>query len=306
AAFITLLHRYSGQPEIVVGCPIANRYRPEIENLIGSFVNTLALNIVIAGNSPFTELLSEVRSLCLAAFAHQEFPFERLVEELQPDRNLDRNPIFQTFFAFQSTASPSLSLPGLSAEPIEIDTGTSKFDLTLSLAERHGRLTGFFEYCTDLFESATIERMIGHFQTLLEGIVVDPNLPVRSLPLLTSSERRQLQVDWNGPEFDYPRDSCIHELFEAQVERTPEAISVEHEGKQLTYRELNTKANQLAHFLQKLGVGVEKPVGICIERSLEMVVGLLGILKAGGWYLPLDPAYPRERLAFMLEDARAS
>ncbi len=306
AAFVTLLHRYSGQPEVVVGCPFANRQHPEIENLIGSFVNTLALNTTVVGNSSFTELLSGVRSMCLAALAHQDLPFERLVEELQPERKLNHNPIFQTFFAFQNTALPNLSLPGLHTEPIEINTGTSKFDLTLSLAERHGRLTGFFEYSTDLFEPARIERMAGHFETLLKSIVADPNQPISTISILTEGERQQLLMEWNDTAADYPKDSCIHELFEAQVERTPEAIAVQFEGKQLTYRELNSRANQLAHYLQGLGVGPEKLVGICIERSLEMVVGLLGILKVGGAYVPLDPAYPRERLEFMLTDAQVA
>ena len=306
AAFMTLLHRYSNQTEIVVGCPIANRYLPEFDNLIGSFVNTLALNTTIAGNSSFTELLSEVRSICLAAFAHQELPFERLVEELQPERHLNHNPIFQTFFAFQNTVSPSLSLGGLHAEPIEINTGTSKFDLTLSLTERQGSLTGFFEYSTDLFERATIERMAGHFQTCLKAIVADPDQPIATLPILTEAERHQIMVEWNDTAADYPKDKCIHQLFEAQVERTPEAIALEFEGKEITYQDLNRRANQFAHYLVHLGIGPEKLVGICVERSIEMVVGLLGILKAGGAYVPLDPAYPKERLRFMMEDAQVS
>ena len=306
AAFTTLLYRYSGQAETVVGCPVANRYLPEIDNLIGSFVNTLALNITIAPNSSFMELLSRVRSICLAAFAHQELPFERLVEELQPERRLNHNPIFQTFFAFQNTASPGLSLPGLHTEPMEVNTGTSKFDLTLSLAERDGRLTGFFEYSTDLFESARIERMAGHFETLLRSILADPNQPISAVSILTDAERKQILVEWNQAAAGYPKDLCIHELFEAQVERTPDAIAIEFESQKLTYQELNRRANQLAHHLRGLGVGPQKLVGICVERSLEMVVGLLGILKAGAAYVPLDPAYPRERLEFMLNDAQVA
>ena len=306
AAFMTLLHRYSNQTEIVVGCPVANRYLPEFDNLIGSFVNTLALNTTIAGNSSFTELFSEVRSICLAAFAHQELPFERLVEELQPERHLNHNPIFQTFFAFQSTVSPSLSLGGLYAEPIERNTGTSKFDLTLSLTERHGSLTGFFEYSTDLFERATIERMAGHFQTCLKEIVADPDQPIATLQILTEAERHQIMVEWNDTAADYPKDKCIHQLFEAQVERTPDAIALEFEGKEITYQDLNRRANQLAHYLVHLGIGPKNLVGICVERSIEMVVGLLGILKAGGAYVPLDPAYPKDRLRFMVKDAQVS
>ena len=306
AAFMTLLHRYSNQTEIVVGCPVANRYLPEFDNLIGSFVNTLALNTTIAGNSSFTELLSEVRSICLAAFAHQELPFERLVEELQPERHLNHNPIFQTFFAFQNTVSPSLSLGGLHAEPIEINTGTSKFDLTLSLTERHGSLTGFFEYSTDLFERATIERMAGHFQTCLKEIVADPDQPIATLQILTEAERHQIMVEWNDTAADYPKDKCIHQLFEAQVERTPGAIALEFEGKEITYQDLNRRANQLAHYLVHLGIGPKNLVGICVERSIEMVVGLLGILKAGGAYVPLDPVYPKDRCRFMVNDAQVS
>jgi amino acid adenylation domain-containing protein len=229
-----------------------------------------------------------------------------LVDELHAPRDLSRNPLFQVMLIFQNHRFSKLELFDINSEPIEVDPATCKFDLTLSLAEREDKLVGFFEYSTDLFDHSTIERMTGHLQTLLEGIVVDPNLRVSSLPLITSSERIQLLVDWNSTESDYPRDFCIHELFEAQVEKTPEAIAIEFDGKQLNFRELNAEANQLAHLLQKLGIGAEKPVGICVERSLEMVVGLLGILKAGGAYLPLDPAYPRERLAFMMEDAQVS
>ena len=237
---------------------------------------------------------------------HQDLPFEKLVEELQPERDLSRNPLFQVMFVLQNTPRPFPQPAGLSIERVDVLTATSPFDLSLYLRERDGKLIGFFEYNTDLFESSTIERMIGHFKTLLEGIVADPEQPISTLPLLTEAERHQLLVEWNDTAADYPKDSCIHELFEAQVERTPDAIAVQFEGKQLTYRELNSRANQLAHYLQGLGVGPEKFVGICVERSLEMVIGLLGILKAGGAYVPLDPAYPSERLAFMLEDSQVS
>ena len=274
--------------------------------MIGFFVNTLVLRTDLSGNPTFRQLVSRVRDVCLGAYAHQDLPFEKLVEELQPERDLSRNPLFQVMFHLQNAPRPLPQVSGLSFERMEIETRTSQFDLALFLRERDGKLIGFLEYNTDLFDRSTIERMVGHFQTLLEGIVADPDQSISTLPLLTEEEKHQLLVEWNDTAADYPKDSCIHELFEAQVERTPEAIAVQFEGKQLTYRELNSRANQLAHYLQGLGVGPEKLVGICVERSLEMVVGLLGILKAGGAYVPLDPAYPRERLAFMLEDSQFS
>jgi amino acid adenylation domain-containing protein len=306
AAFKTLLHRYTGQEDLLVGCPFASRHHLETENLIGSFVNTLVLRTNLQGDPPFSQLLSRVRDTCLGAYAHQDLPFEKLVEELQPARDLSRNPLFQAMFAFQNVSVLSLNLPGLVSEPIDVSTETSKFDFMLSLTDTSKEFAGFFEYNTDLFNRSTIERMIGHFKMLLEDILAEPDKPISALALLTETERHQVLVKWNETQADYPRASCIHELFEAQVERTPEAIAVHFEGEQLTYRELNSRANQLAHYLRQLGVGPEKSVGTCVERSLEMVVGLLGILKAGGAYVPLDPAYPRERLAFMLEDAEVS
>ena len=306
AAFQVLLYRYSGQEDIVIGLPIANRNRTEIEGLIGFFVNTLVLRADLSEKPTFKELLQRVRDVCLEAYAHQDLPFEKLVEELRPERDLSRNPLFQVMFVLQNTPRPLPQPAGLSIERVDVLPATSPFDLSLYLRERDGKLIGFFEYNTDLFEPSTIERMIGHFETLLEGIVADPEQPISTLPLLTEAERHQLLVEWNDTKADYPKDVCIHELFEAQVDRTPDAIAVQFEGKQLTYRELNSRANQLAHYLRRLGIGPEKLVGICIERSIEMVIGLLGILKAGGAYVPLDPSYPRERLAFMLDDSQVS
>ena len=305
-AFKTLLYRYTDHESVIVGSPIAGRNRAEVDNLIGIFVNTLVLRTDLSGNPSFRDLLRRVREACLGAYAHQELPFEKLVEELQPARDLSRNPLFQVMFILQNIPVSVVNLTGLTARRLEVDSGTAKFDLTLSLAEQDKKLIGFFEYNTDLFDHSTIERMIGHFQRLLEGIVANPDQSISTLPLLTDAERHRLLVEWNDAAADYSKDSCIHELFEAQVERIPEAIAVEFGGKRLTYRELNTRANQLAHYLRRLGVGPEKLVGICIERSLEMVIGLLGILKAGGAYVPLDPRYPGERLAFMLEDAQVS
>jgi amino acid adenylation domain-containing protein len=306
AAFQVLLHRYCGQEDLVVGSPITNRNRTETEGLIGFFVNALVLRADLSEKPTFKELLQRVRNVCLTAYAHQDLPFEKLVEELRPERDLSRNPLFQVMFVLQNTPRPFQQPSGLSIERVDVLTATSPFDLSLYLRERDGKLIGFFEYNLDLFEPSTIARMIGHFETLLERIVADPGQPISTLPLLTEAERHQLLVEWNDTAADYPKDCCIHELFEAQVERTPEAIAVQFEGKQLTYRELNGLANKLAHQLQSLGIGPEKLVGICIERSIEMVVGLLGILKAGGTYVPLDPAYPKQRLAFMMEDSQVS
>jgi amino acid adenylation domain-containing protein len=306
AAFQVLLYRYSGQEDVVVGSPIANRNRTEIERLIGFFVNTLVLRSDCSGSPSFREFLLRVRDVCLGAYAHQDLPFEKLVEELRPERDLSRNPLFQVLFVLQNTPRPLPQPTGLSIERVDVLPATSLFDLSLYLREREGKLIGFVEYNTDLFESATIERMIGHFETLLKGFVADPEQPIATLPLLTEAERHQLLVEWNNTETEYPKNACIHELFEAQAAKTPESIALECEGKQLTYGELNRRANQLAHYLRSLGIGPERLVGICIERSMEMVIGLLGILKAGGAYVPLDPSYPRERLAFMLDDSQAS
>ena len=305
-AFKILLNRYTGQEDIIVGCPVINRSSAEIAKLIGSFVNTLALRTDLRGDPKFRETLIRVREVCTGAYSHQDLPFEKLVEELQPQRDLARSPLFQTMFAFQNTEIPSLSLPNLKSESIEVDGGIAKFDLTFSLVERDQGFAGYVEYGTDLFDHSTIERMVGHYQTLLEGIVADPDRRISELPILTEAERHQLLIEWNNTEAEYPKDKCIHELFEEQVEKNPHAIAATFEGQELTYRELNTRANQLAHYLRGSGVGPEKLVGICVERSLEMVVGVLGILKAGGAYVPLDPAYPKERLRFMLEDAQVS
>jgi amino acid adenylation domain-containing protein len=306
AVFNALLYRYTAQPDILIGFPIANRNQPAIHNLIGSFLNTLVLRTDLSGSPTFKQLLLRVRDHCRGAYAHQDLPFEKLVEELQPERDMARNPLFQVMFLFQNSPTADLNLPDITVEAVGVNPNISKFDLTLSLTERGGKLTGFFEYSNDLFERPTIQRMIGHFYTLLDGIVANPEQRISALPLLPGKEKHHLLVEWNDTHADYPKDSCFHELFEAQVEKTPDAIAVESEGKQITYGELNARANQLAHYLRKLGAGPEKLVAICVERSLELVIGLIGILKAGGAYLPLDPAYPKERLAFILEDAPTS
>lgn len=303
AAFKTLLYRYTGQNDILVGSPIANRNRSEIEGLIGFFVNTLVMRTNLGGRPSFREILSRVRNVALAAYAHQDLPFERLVNELQLERDLSHTPLFQVMFEFGNTPISALALPGLTLSLLETKSSTAKFDLSLSMRETEQGLIGSLEYNTDLFDAGTIARMLGHFQTLVASILANPDQRLENLQLLTDAEKQQLLVEWNDTGADYPQNQCIHQLFEAQVEQTPDAVAVVFEDQQLTYRELNAKANQLAHHLQKLGVKPEVLVGLCVERSLEMVVGVLGILKAGGAYVPLDPGYPQERLVFMLENA---
>ena len=306
AAFQTLLHRYTGQEDIVVGSPIANRNRAEIEGLIGFFVNTLVLRTNLSGDPSFRELLRRVREVALGAYAHQDLPFEKLVEELQPERDMSRNPLFQVMFQLFSAPGKRAQASSPTPPLLEVRKGTAILDIGFHLEESSQGLHGSVEYSTDLFEAETIARMAGHFQTLLEGIVRDPERRLSQLPLLTEGERQQLLVSWNDTSAEYCRESCIQELFEAQVERTPEAVAVVFEESQLTYRELNRRSNQVAHHLQALGVGRQSLVGICLERGVEMMIGLLGVLKAGGAYLPLDPANPRQRLAFMAEDSQAS
>jgi amino acid adenylation domain-containing protein len=303
AAFQTLLYRYSGVNEVLLGLAIAGRNRAEVEGLIGFFVNTLVIRGVLSDNPSFRTLLGRTRASALGAYAHQDLPFERLVEELQPQREMSSAPIFQVMLVLQNIPVESAALPGLRVVPAVVDTETSKFDMTVYFRECEGSLRTAVEYSTDLFDTQTIERMMSHYQTLLESVVANPDQRLSELPLLSPGERHQLLVEWNQTEVAYPKDRCLHELIEEQVERTPDATAVVFENEQLTYRELNERANQLGRHLQGLGVGPDTLVGLCVERSLEMVVGLLGILKAGGAYVPLDPEYPRERLAFMLEDA---
>ncbi len=302
AALQTLFYRYTGQHDIIVGSPIANRNRPEIEGLIGFFLNMIVLRTDLSGNPGFRELLGRVRDVTMGAYAHQDIPFGRLVEYLQPKRDPGRNPLFQVIL--QVSPMEKLELPGLSVSPLEFDSGTAQFDLALHLYEGDEELTGHFEYNTDLFDTPAINRMVKHFLTLLDGIVSNPKQSISDLPLLSEAERYQLLVEWNKTRVDYPRDQLIHQLFEARVEKTPDAVAVVFEDRQLTYRELDRCANRLAHYLQSIGVAPETLVGIAVERSLEMVVGLYGILKAGGAYLPIDPTYPPERIACILEDAR--
>ncbi|MBE8997966.1 amino acid adenylation domain-containing protein [Nostoc sp. LEGE 12447] len=306
AAFVVLMFRYSGQDDICIGSPIANRNRREIEPLIGFFVNTLVLRNQIKGNPSFNEFLSQVRQVATSAYTHQDVPFEQVVEALQPERSLSYNPLFQVVFVLENFLLDTLELPDVTLTPQFVERGTSQFDLTLAVWETKAGLIGSWEYNSDLFEADTIARMTSHFQTLLAAIIANPNQSIGELPMLSQPERHQLLVEWNDTYTPYPHSKCIHELFEEQVEKTPDAIAVVYENESLTYQQLNLRANQLAHYLQTLGVKPEVLVGICIERSPLMLVGLLGILKAGGAYVPLDPAYPQERLAFMLADAQVS
>lgn len=304
AAFMVLLHRYTQQGDIAIGTSIANRNRSETEGLIGFFVNTLVLRTQLTGNPRFRQFLKHVREVALGAYAHQDLPFEQLVEELQPERDLSHNSLFQVMFILQNAPTEDLKLPGLTLSTLKVESGTASFDLTLSMVDAEQGLKGTLEYNTDLFEAARIDRMLQHFQVLLEGIVTNPDHCLSDLPILTPAEQQQLLVEWNQTQAVSTKNQCIHQLFEAQVEQTPDAVAVVFADQHLTYQVLNQRANQLAHYLRKLEVGPEVLVGVSLERSLEMIIGLLGILKAGGAYVPLDPTYPQERVAFMLADAQ--
>ncbi|MFC1715834.1 amino acid adenylation domain-containing protein [Candidatus Poribacteria bacterium] len=318
-AFAALLHRYSGQDDICIGSGIANRHWPKTERLIGMILNNVVLRTDLSGDPTFQELLGRVRTATLEAYVHQDVPFNKVVESLHPERDQSRNPLFQVMFNFHDSPMPDLELPKLNINLQEgLSNGSAKFDLNVIMiprAEQHvGQtstrgsegITAIWEYNTGLFDASTIKHMVSHFQVFLEAMVADLDQRISQLSILTEPERHQLLVEWNDTQTEYPEDKCIHQLFEAQVERAPDAVAVMLGDKQLTYRELNVRANQLAHHLIKCGVEPDILVGICMERSLEMVVGLLGILKAGGAYVPLDPSYPKERLSFMLEDSQVS
>jgi amino acid adenylation domain-containing protein len=300
AAFKTLLYRYSGQQDIIVGTPFAGRNQISAENLIGLFINTLPLRTDLSGDLTFRQLLARVRRTCLDAHANQDTPFERIVSELQLKRDSSRPGIYQVLFQLRNYPRQLADAGDLAIKEYKADAGGSICDLSLAISEEKNGLECCFDYCTDLFDTATIDRMWGHFQSLLQNIAANPDERLSAFPLLTEAERQQLLVEWNDTKRDYPSDECIPGLFEAQVERTPDAIAVVFEDKRLTYRELNERANQLAHYLRQVGVKSEILVGLCVERSLEMVVGLIAVLKAGGAYVPLDPEYPKARLAHML------
>ena len=303
AGFKALLSRYSGQNDILVGTPIANRNRAEIEGLIGFFANTLVLRTQLSDDLTFQELLARVREDALGAYAHQDLPFEKLVQEIHPERSLSQNPLFQVLFSLQNSPRQAFELPGLKLKLMDAGSSTAKFDLSMFLVETPEGLRGRLEYNTDLFDGSTIERMLGHYQVLLEAVVADPTLRIGGLPLLTQGENQQL-TQWNKTGFDYPRHLCLHQLFEQQVASAPDAVACQFEDEEITYGRLNEKANQLAHWLRKQGIGPSQRVGLFVERSLDMMVGLLGIQKSGAAYVPLDPAYPAERIRLTLDDAQ--
>ncbi|TCP53368.1 amino acid adenylation domain-containing protein [Tumebacillus sp. BK434] len=303
AAFNTLLHRYTGQDDIIVGSPIAGRSRAEIEQLIGFFVNMLPLRTDLSGDPTFRELLQRVKRVTLGAYAHQDVPFEQLVDEVKPERDLSRTPLFQACLILQNLPDQVWRLPGLTVEAQPVTSDTAKFDITFAMQEQNGRLHGVVEYNTDLFDAATIRRMTGHWSNLLESIAEEAGRPLYDLPWLSEAEKHDLLERWNDTRTPYPRDKTIQALFEEQAARTPDADAVLFAGDNMTYRELNEQANRVAHRLLALGVQPDEPIGISVSRSFDLLIGVLGIVKAGGAYVPLDPEYPNERLALMVEDA---
>src|SRR6266849_6914481 len=304
AAFGVLLSRYSGQEDIVVGALIANREDAELGGLIGFFVNTLVMRVRVKPEMSFGELLGEVRRTALEAYEHQEVPFEKLVEELSPQRSLNTTPVFQVTFVLQNAPWKPQELEGLEVSAVGGDRMQVRFDLEVHAWERDGKIDVYWLYSSDLFDGWRIEQIAGHYAQVLESVTADADRALGQVGLLTEGEREQVLMEWNGAAREGPRERCVHELFEAQVEKSEEAVAIVFEESSLSYRELNERANRLAHYLMARGVGPEDLVGICLERSLEMVVAILGVLKAGAAYLPLDPEYPQERLAFMVEDAR--
>ncbi len=303
AAFCVLLYRYSGQSDFAVGTPIAGRNRTEIEELIGFFVNTLIMRADLSGEPSFIDVLSRVRDTALGAYEHGELPFEKLVEELTPDRDTSRNPIFQVMFAFQNVPKNPLQLAGLDVSPYQLDLQNSKFDLSLTINPVEGGFAGDFSYSSDLIVRETIERMSSHYTKLLQAVLAHPDKPIHELSMFDEGELRQILIEWNETHCAYDTDQCIHYLIEQQAVRTPARAAVVFEDTRLTYKELNARANQLAHYLMELGVVPDMLVGLSVLPSLEMLVAIVGILKAGGAYVPIDPTYPEARQAFMLDDS---
>ncbi len=305
AGFEALLWRWTGQRDLSVGTPVAGRTRVETEELIGFFVNTLVLRTELSGGWSFGELLARVREVSLEAYGHQEVPFERLVEELRPGRDLSRTPLFQVMFTLQNVPLGSLSLPGLELEPVAVVIETAKLDLELSFVETATGLQGWWTYATDLFDPATVARLGSQLERALAGMVAAPESPLDGLVLLSKAERQQVEREWSDGAWIGPGAASVIELWERQAARRPEAPALVHEEMELSFGELDGRANGLARRLRSLGVGRESRVGLCVERSPELVIGLLGILKAGGAYVPLDPSYPEPRLRFLVEDSGA-
>ncbi len=321
AAFELMLYRHTGQEDILVASPMAGRSRAEFEGMVGFFANPVALRANLSGNPTFRAFLAQVRQTVLSGLEHQDYPTLRLMQQLRPPRDLSRPPLCQAMFVLDKPhrvteqAVPAfargetglrMDLGGIVMETIPLERRAATLDLVMLVIEATGSLSASIRFNTDLFDAATIARMAGHFHALLESVIRDPAATIGDLEILTDAERQQLLVEFNDTKSEYPKDKCLHQLFEEQVQRTPDSVAILFEGQQLTYAQLNARANQLAHHLQTLGVGPDVPVAICMQRCPEMVVGLLGILKAGGAYVPLDPAYPKERLSFMLEDAHAA
>jgi amino acid adenylation domain-containing protein len=303
AGFNALLFRYSRQEDLVIGTPVSRRDRPDLENLIGPLENVVVLRTDLSGEPSFVDVLTRTRDVVQSAFSHQDVPFEALVEHLRLERDISRNPLFQIMFRLQDAAADAFQFPGHTLIPFEVETGTEEFDLSVRSVTTGDGLAITFSYNPDLFNAVTIHRMIGHFKKLLQEAVADPNRRASQLPILSKDEEEEILVEFNRTSADYPRDRCVHQLLEAQALRTPNAIAVEFNGQSLTYAELDSRSNQLAHLLRSHGVQRENLVGLCVERSLEMVVSLLGILKAGAAYVPLDPSYPADRIQYVLEDA---
>ncbi|MGW0288265.1 condensation domain-containing protein, partial [Streptomyces sp. NPDC003236] len=303
SVFQIVLARYCRQDDVAVGTPIAGRNRAETEDLIGFFVNTLVLRTDLSGDPTFTELLDRVKDTALGAYDHQDLPFERLVDELAPDRDLSRNPLFQTLFVFQNTPDDNAwSLPGLTVEQVGVGGQDAKFDLQLTAAEADGELLAALEYRTDLFERATVERLAGHFMTLAASVAAAPGARLSELNMLTEGERREVLVEWNGVAGPYPDTATVHRLIEERVAAGPDAVAVTYGGRRWTYGDVNARANQLAHHLRGVGVGPDTLIAVCLERSPDLIATLLGILKAGAAFVPLDPDYPTDRITYMVSD----
>jgi amino acid adenylation domain-containing protein len=303
AVFQTLVHRYTGQSDVVIGSPVAGRKRSKFQGTIGLLLNVMALRTDFSDDPTFRDLLKRVRGVVMQGYQHQDLPFEQVVEEVRPTRQQGQNPLFQMILDQVDSRWIAFDLPEVKAEWFPVDHQTSKFDITFAWFDSPQGLRGWLEYSTDLFDAGMIARMLEHFQTLIESAVANPDQPVSKLPLLPAQERQQLFVEWNTTKSDYAADACIHDLFEAQVRRTPEVIAVKTDDRQFTFEQLNRRANQLAHYLMKAGVGSEMLVGVSLDRNCDLMVALLAVLKTGAAYVPLDPSYPEPRLSFMLRDA---
>jgi amino acid adenylation domain-containing protein len=304
AGFQTLLSRYTGQDDVVVGTPIANRNRAEVEELIGLFANTLPMRARLDGDPTFRELIGRVKDVALGAYAHQDMPFERLVEELRPERSLGYNPLFQVVFSLQNAPRPSFQLPGLQLKPLgALSNISAKFDISVFLFEAADGLQGKVEYNTELFDADTVERMTQHYRVLLDGATSYPDTRISKLPLLTPEERQKILVDWNSTQADYPKDSCLHELIAEQARLAPERIAAQSGSSRMSYGELHERSNQLGRYLQQFGVGPDTPVGLMVSRTPDLLIAILGILKAGGAYVPLDPIYPKDRISTILRES---